>query len=443
MAGAPGGQFANRILAAILSPLGIVALYALVGSAWIFWSDHLLEVLYEKPRDITRFQTAKGLVYVVGTASLLYLGILAGQLRLRRAAEKLARAEADLRTLLREASDAILVLDGHGAVTMVNEQAARLLGQTEAAMLGRPAGDLLGPIDPARLQEAAARMEEHGAFIEEHDVRRPDGSVVRAEFHFSRLTDGRLQAIARDITERRRLEAQLLQAQKMEVVGRMASGVAHDFNNLLTIILGSAGSARDQVPEGSEVARDLDAITEAAGRGAAITRQLLSFSRKTPLASRPVDLADAVEALVPMAQRLTGRAITLDTNLTRHLPAVHLDPVLFEQAMLNLVANARDAMPGGGTITLRTLLARQRNGTPAQVEVAVSDTGQGMDPATRERVFDPFFTTKPSGKGTGLGLPMVRDFAERSGGSVAVDSAPGRGTTVRLRFPAGETQGKR
>lgn len=427
----------SRLAAALLSPLGIVALYALVGSAWIFWSDHLLEVLFDQPAAITRYQTAKGLGYVLVTASLLFLGILAGQRRLKRSADALARTEADLRTLLREASDAIFVIDEQGRVTLANRQAGILLGRPESEMIGASIEAMLAPIDPARLQAATAIMAERGAFIEEHTITRPDGSTVEAEFHFSRLSDGRIQAIARDITERRRMEAQLVQAQKMEVVGRMAGSVAHDFNNLLTVILGSAGNARDSAPPGSELAADLDAILDAGSRGASITRQLLSFSRKTPLAPKPVDPAEAVEGVLPMASRLTGRAITITTDLTRGLPTVQFDPALFEQAMLNLVANARDAMPQGGTITLRASLARQPNGVPAQVEVAVSDTGAGMDPVTRDRVFDPFFTTKPAGQGTGLGLPMVRDFAERSGGTVTVDTALGRGTTVRLRFPAG------
>jgi signal transduction histidine kinase len=226
----------------------------------------------------------------------------------------------------------------------------------------------------------------------------------------------------------------------MEVVGRMASGVAHDFNNLLTIILGTAGNARLKAPDGTELARDLDTISEAGQRGAEITRQLLSFSRKNAAVPKPVDLSEVVDHLVPMAGRLTGRGITIATDTTRGLPRVPVDPALLEQALLNLVANARDAMPTGGTITLLTMLDPSSHGHAPHVLVAVRDTGTGMDATTLDRIFEPFFTTKPEGKGTGLGLPMVQEFAARSGGSVSVDSVLGRGTTVAVRLPvSGET----
>ncbi|MFN2315268.1 MAG: nitrogen regulation protein NR(II), partial [Gemmatimonadales bacterium] len=403
--------------------------------AWIFWSDHLLDVLFDHSAAITRYQTAKGLGYVLVTAVLLFLGIQTGQRRLRHAALALAHADADQRTLLAEASDAIFVIDQRGVVTLANRKACDLLGHPEQELVGGDIERLLAPIDPARLQEATAIMAERGAFIEEHTITRPDRSQVQAEFHFSRLSDGRIQAIARDITERRRLESQLLQAQKMEVVGRMAGGVAHDFNNLLTIILGTADHARLSVPEGSELARDLDTISEAGQRGAEITRQLLSFSRKNATVVKPVDLSQVVDHLVPMAARLTGRGITITTDTTRGLPAVTVDPALLEQALLNLVANARDAMPGGGTIALHTMLERSTNGHAPHVVVAVRDTGTGMDGATLDHIFEPFFTTKPEGKGTGLGLPMVQEFAARSGGGVSVDSVMGRGTTVSVRLP--------
>lgn len=430
------------ILGALLSPLGIVLIYALVGTGWILWSDSLVEALFDQSAAITRFQTAKGLGYVLVTAGLLFLGILAGQRRLRRAAAALAWAEADHRTLLTEASDAIFVIDEAGLVTLANRKACDLLAKTDDEMIGQPLETLLAPIDPARLQAATAIMAERGAFIEEHPITRPDGTTVQAEFHFSRLSDGRIQAIARDITERRRLESQLLQAQKMEVVGQMAGGVAHDFNNLLTIILGTAGNARLNAPEDSELAHDLDTITAAGSRGAEITRQLLSFSRKNSSSAQPVDLSEVVDRLVPMAGRLTGSGISIATETTRGLPPVAADPALLEQALLNLVANARDAMPRGGTITLRTALDRRRNGHPPAVVVAVSDTGSGMDAATRQRIFEPFFTTKPDGKGTGLGLPMVHDFATRCGGWITVDSDVGRGTTVAVRLPVGEVSEK-
>jgi CheY-like chemotaxis protein len=240
--------------------------------------------------------------------------------------------------------------------------------------------------------------------------------------------------IGTDITERKELEAQFLQAQKMEAVGRLAGGVAHDFNNLLTVIGGCADFLLDVIPEGHPGHEDALEVKRTGERASTLTRQLLTFSSRQVVRPRDVE----VNALARDAQRLLRRVIGEDIDLQLALDpdagVVHLDAGQFEQALVNLAVNARDAMPGGGRLRVSTARVEKPDGP--FVAVAVSDTGVGMDAATRARIFEPFFTTKPPGKGTGLGLATVFGIVKQAGGTVVVDSAPGKGSTFTLLIPA-------
>jgi signal transduction histidine kinase len=256
---------------------------------------------------------------------------------------------------------------------------------------------------------------------------------------------------SRDVTERReaeealrRSEQQLLQVQKMEAVGRLAGGVAHDFNNLLTAIRGNAELLLADIPEDSQSREDVEEIRRAADRAAALTRQLLAFSRRQVLQPRLLDLNGSVSEMQRMLRRLLGEDVELATRLDPHLRRVRADPAQVEQVIMNLVVNARDAMPEGGVVMLCTsnmelgseLRRRFSYVVPGEyVLLEVGDTGHGMDPATLEMAFEPFFTTKPTGKGTGLGLSMVYGIVKQSGGYVWIDSEPGRGTRVRVYLP--------
>jgi two-component system, cell cycle sensor histidine kinase and response regulator CckA len=236
-------------------------------------------------------------------------------------------------------------------------------------------------------------------------------------------------ATLHDVTERRRLEEQLHQAQKMEAVGRLAGGVAHDFNNILTAIQGQGELLASSLPAGTPEEHHLSQMLRAAGRGANLTRQLLAFSRKQVLKQRVLDLNQVVRGLLPMLQRLIGEDIQLVTSLAPGLPAILADAGQLEQVIVNLAVNARDAMPGGGQLTLAT---RSDDG----VVLEVRDTGCGMDEDTRARLFEPFFTTKPRGKGTGLGLATVYGIVTQSKGQISVESEPGRGAVFRVILPA-------
>ena len=249
--------------------------------------------------------------------------------------------------------------------------------------------------------------------------------------------------MAVDVSDRRALEQQLLQAQKMEAVGQLAGGVAHDFNNLALVISGHADILLEH-PDDDGVRQSAREIRRAADQASALTRQLLAFSRRQVLHPVEIDVADVVSELVPMLSRLIGDSIALSTQLAPDLGTVKADPAQIRQVVMNLALNARDAMPSGGRLSIETSAraldeqlaeARLELAPGHYIVLAVSDTGRGMDEVTRERIFEPFFTTKEPGKGTGLGLSTVYGIVKQSGGSIWVYSEPDRGTTFKVYLP--------
>jgi len=263
----------------------------------------------------------------------------------------------------------------------------------------------------------------------------------------NRLDDPAVAGIVvtmRDITERRRLEEQLRQAQKMEAVGQLAGGVAHDFNNLLTAILGYCHLMLDEISEEDPLRLDLLEIQQAGDRAAALTRQLLAFSRRQMLQPQVVNINTLVRQLEKLLSRLISEDVELVTALAPDLRSVMVDPASVEQILVNLAVNARDAMPVGGRLTIETANV-ELDDTDAVTHVtvkpgryvmlAVGDTGEGMDAATRARVFEPFFTTKEQGKGSGLGLATVYGMVKQSGGYIWVYSEPAHGTMFKVYLP--------
>jgi signal transduction histidine kinase len=260
-----------------------------------------------------------------------------------------------------------------------------------------------------------------------------------------------LERSLREVSERRervRLEAQLRQAQKMEAVGRLAGGIAHDFNNILTTICGYSEMVLDQIGSDKPISADLIEIRKAADRAAKLTRQLLAFSRQQVLRVVDVDVNEAMRAMQGMLQRLIGEDVVVQLTLTDPLPPVRADPVQLEQVLMNLAANARDAMPTGGRFTIRTSAAEAGEaialtGLPVPpgryIRLTISDTGSGMDALTRERLFEPFFTTKELGKGTGLGLATVYGIVKQLDGFIWVESEPGLGSTFSVFFHASDS----
>ena len=366
-------------------------------------------------------------------------------------------SEQRFRSLIEHSSDVITLLDMMGTITYSTQSLKPTLGYAAGEMVGHSVLELVHPD-----QQAAA------AGLLEQLLQQPD-AVVRKEFRV-RHKDGswrdleavianRLDAPAvhalvvtyRDVTDRRRAEdslrladERLRAAQKMEAVGRLAAGIAHDFNNLLTAILGSTDLLLESLPADHPAREDAIESRQAALRAADLTRQLLAFSRQQVLAPRVLDLNDIVRDVERLLRRLIGEDVALRTVLASNLAAVRADPSQLEQVLINLAVNARDAMPGGGTITIETAkvildetyVADQPLVTAGDyVMVAISDTGTGMDAETQTRVFEPFFTTKERGKGTGLGLATVYGIVKQSGGYIWVYSEVGIGTTFKVYLP--------
>jgi two-component system cell cycle sensor histidine kinase/response regulator CckA len=310
--------------------------------------------------------------------------------------------------------------------------------------------DAIHPDDQERVEQAWFLRARRGDYDEVYRIVRPDGTVrwIRDRGFPIRDERGevrRMLGTAADITDQRQLEEQLRQAQKMESVGRLAGGVAHDFNNLLTVINGMADLAIAGLDEDSAIRRDLQQIRLAGDRAAALTGRLLAISRRQILKPEVLNLTTVVEDLETMIHRVAGEDVSVVLALSRDLASVKADPGQIEQVLLNLVVNARDAMPDGGTLTIETRGvsldaddAAERPGMRPgpHAMVAVSDTGVGMDEVTRQRIFEPFFTTKALGKGTGLGLSMVYGIVKQSGGVIEVASEPGHGATFRIYLPA-------
>jgi len=331
----------------------------------------------------------------------------------------------------------------------VNRAFATMFGyESPEAMLLVPSLALYA--DPDRREELKRLIDRDGSFTDEEvQFLRRDGSQFSALVSSTavRGLNGTIQyydGAVWDITDRKKLEEQLRQAQKMEAVGKLAGGVAHDFNNLLTAIGGYAESLLTTLPSDGVAYQDALEITRAASRAASLTRQLLAYSRQQILSPSVIDLQLVVDQLGGMLRRLIGEDIRLITRHAAGETFVRVDRGQIEQVVLNLVLNARDAMPQGGALTVATMpveldeaYVRAHVGMTAGPHVCllVQDTGSGMDAAVRSRAFDPFFTTKEPGKGTGLGLSTVYGIVKQSGGSVWLESTPGAGTTVRVYLP--------
>lgn len=354
---------------------------------------------------------------------------------------ELRSAEERLRvldTVLSSSAQAMGIADAHGILTFANAALCRLWGYRDRQeLLGRSLFELWKSSEaPAALLE---RVKTDGIHRLEMLAHRRDGGAFHLGLTAEAVcdADGQLTQVLVtfiDVSDRKRLEAQFIHAQKMEYVGRLAGGVAHDFNNLLTVIssglqLGLAAALPDAVAGG------LRDAAQAARSAKALTQQLLSFSRKQPIVPSVLALNDVLQRMQSMIVRLLGEGIRLCPSYAEQLPPVRFDPSQLEQLVLNLVVNARDAMPGGGRLDLTTSRAPDTNG----VVLAVADNGIGMSEATLTHLFEPFFTTKGPSKGTGLGLAMVSSSVEQNGGRIEVASELGRGTTFKIHLPAAST----
>jgi PAS domain S-box-containing protein len=373
------------------------------------------------------------------------VGSLTDITKRKEAEATLRRSEESYRHLVEHATHGIYRSTPEGRFLAVNPALVQMLGyESDTELLGTDVRDVYASPEE---RDALITSHQGAARILGVEVRwkRKDGRLltVRLSGRPVHTEAGRLdcfEMIAEDVTEQRALEGQLRQAQKMEAIGQLTGGIAHDFNNELSVIILNAQLVADALEQGAEVrVEDVRDIEDAAKRSAAMTRQLLGFSRQADLTLAPTDVARVATQLSGALRRLVPENIELRLVADEAVPAVRADSGAVEQMLLNLITNARDAMPQGGRLAV-VVKALERAGPSGRPHVCVSvcDTGVGMDEATKSRIFEPFFTTKPVGVGTGLGLAMVYGLMRQHDGFVDVESAPGLGTTVRLCFPAAE-----
>jgi PAS domain S-box-containing protein len=317
-----------------------------------------------------------------------------------------------------------------GVMSQTNPALHRMLGYSAAELAAMHYSQVTHPDDQGLDVQAQLDSGRIDHFSFDKRYVRKDGGTLYAHVNIALEPDTLGVSLIEDVTSRRELEEQLRQSQKMDAIGKLAGGIAHDFNNLMTAVLGYSDLLLAKANGKDDGTREkVEGIRDAALRASDLTRQLLAFGRRQMLQVRDVDLRDVVLRSETLLRRLIGEDIRLDTVVADRPVIVHADPTQLDQVVINLVVNAREAMPEGGTVTIVVAV----DGTDAVL--AVGDTGVGMDEATRARIFEPFFTTKPFGEGSGLGLSTVDGIVAQSGGTIGVESTPDSGTVFTIRLP--------
>ncbi len=392
------------------------------------------------------------------TGQLVGFAKITRDLTERRSAEKRLRQNEELfRLLVQSVTDyALYMLDPTGRVSSWNQGAQRIKQYRAEEIIGEhfsrfyTASDLQKG-EPQNALETARR---EGRFEKEGWRVRKDGTQFWANVVIDAIRDETgaiigFAKVTRDITERREAQKALEQtrealahSQKMDAIGQLTGGIAHDFNNLLTVILGSLELASKRLPEDAKIIPLISNATQAAQRGAALTQRMLAFARRQDLDLKPVNVPDLVRGMTDLLQSSLGPSVPIETRFPLKLSLVHADANQLEMALLNLAVNARDAMPGGGSLVIAAREENIKAGSTDKLKagryvcLSVQDTGEGMDKATLARAMEPFFTTKGVGRGTGLGLSMVHGMTEQSGGRFLLKSRKGGGTTAEIWLPA-------
>lgn len=428
-----------------LYTLGILAQTAGLQWSLLWWFGHGLSL-------VSLFVVAYGILEANRVRERLHLvtTLAARSEEVDRSHLDLARSESQYRSLVNNAPYGIFRFSESGRFESVNPALVDMLGydSDQALMELHSYPGVFQKLDEH--QNLMDELQRAGYLMEEVFWQRKNGQQFKVRLRCRKVlgensSTPSYEGIVEDLSEQSSLEEQLRQSQKMEAIGRLAGGIAHDFNNLLTVINGYTGMLIDTLSANDPRRADAERVKTAAERAAALTRQLLAFSRKQVLTPTTLNLNSVVADLSRMLPRLLGEDIDLAFIPGEPICSIFADRGQIEQVLMNLIVNARDAMPEGGKITVETMnkrldekYARQRRGIiPGEyVMLAVTDTGMGMDATTQARIFEPFFTTKEEGKGTGLGLATVYGIIKQSGGHIAVYSEPGQGSTFRIYFPA-------
>ncbi|MGC1453651.1 MAG: ATP-binding protein [Nitrospirota bacterium] len=429
-----------------LTPARIALLYTAAGCLWITFSDTVLAELVHDAKMITLISLVKGWLYVAVTAIVLYLLIRKGESTLRESEKK-------FRMLSDTAAAAIFIYRGTKFL-YVNATSQKMTGYSQEELL--------------RMNFWDAVHHEHRDSFRQREVSRLQGDDVVSHYEFKIVTksgeerwvdftsgiiefEGERAGLgtAYEVTERKKLENQLCQSQKIEAVGQLAGGVAHDFNNILTAIIGYGSIIKTKLPENDPLRAYAEQILMSAERAANLTSGLLAFSRKQAIQPHPVNIDKIITSVGRLLTRLIGEDVELTMELGCGETAIFADPGQVEQVLLNLATNARDAMPNGGALTIRTepveldrdfIETHGFGAAGSYVLIIVTDTGKGMDRKTQDRIFEPFFTTKEVGKGTGLGLAVVYGIIKQHEGYITVYSEPGKGTTYKIFLPIIEAE---
>lgn len=405
-------------------------------------------MLLVKYRGLLREQLFLGLFGLIFSTILFNVRLMLTQRRQRLTLEALRASEYQYRSLFERNMAGVFRSTLDGKLVDCNPALANMFGYSREELMGISLYELYFGGKEERNEWVLTLRMEGRTGPREFCFRRKDGkplwAVVNSNIDNQSSGTEFLEGMLVDVTERRALEAQLRQAQKMEAMGRLAGGVAHDFNNLLTIISGYSAIQIERTEPSDPVHHEAEQIKGAADRAAALTRQLLAFSRQQVLQPRPINLNDTVQSVDKMLRRLIGEDIEIATVLAADLGTVEADPGQIDMVLMNLAANSRDAMPQGGKLTIQTenveldenYVKTHPHVVPGRyILLAVSDNGTGIAPETQARIFEPFFTTKEPGKGTGLGLPGVYGIVKQSGGSVEVYSELNHGTTIKIYLP--------
>jgi PAS domain S-box-containing protein len=374
----------------------------------------------------------------------------------QRTADALRASEARLRTILDTAVDAFITINAAGIVESFNPAAERMFGYAADEVIGRNVSMLMPPPYADEHDDYLRRYLKTGerkiiGIGREAVGLRKDGSVFPLDLAVGEATiagQSVFTGVIRDLTERKKLESNLLRAQRMELVGSLAGGIAHDLNNVLAVILTAAGNLQLDLPD-ADRRQVLDELMTAARRGMTVVRQIVSFARGVTPTSGPLDARPLLHDFERLLRHLLPRSISIQSNIPQDLPLFAGDEAQLYQVLLNLCVNARDAMPQGGTLALEVQPAElpateSANGPiPKYVVISVADTGVGIPTDKMETIFEPFFTTKPPGQGTGLGLATVRDLVRGLNGFVSVASTVGHGTQFKIHWPVGRPERSR
>lgn len=429
----------------------IVITYAIVSGFWIYFSDLLLALLVDDSRIMSRIAMMKGWLFVLVTSTLLFFLIRRYVMQINSFNTNLLESERRFRELMERVHMIAIVLDKDANITFCNDFLLQLTGWSRQDVMGNNWFDIFIPdSDRADVERIFFQGISNKEFVThyENGILDRNGTVHIIVWDNTLLRDAAgsvvgIAGLGSDVTEHRQLEAQLLQSQKMESIGTLAGGIAHDFNNILTVIMSCAAMLRLK-PDDHERARQLTGLIESSSHKAAdLTRSLLAFSRKQQILPKPLDLNVSIFSMREFLERIIGEDVALTMELCEQELAVLADKGQIEQVIMNLVSNARDAMPDGGTLTIKTGTTQLNNQILTEGGIVsgkyaflkIADSGTGIAKHERERIFEPFYTTKDIGKGTGLGLSMAYGIIRQHNGWITVDSVLGKGSSFVIHLP--------